>query len=39
MRDRQRRSRGIDYGKEVPFEVKPAAGFYNTSGEASQHLC
>jgi hypothetical protein len=33
MRERSRRSRGIDYGKEVPFEVKPAAGFYDTSGE------
>ncbi|KAL4447677.1 hypothetical protein ABPG75_004896 [Micractinium tetrahymenae] len=34
MRDRQRRSRGIDYGKEVPFEVQPAAGFYDISEEA-----
>jgi hypothetical protein len=32
MRARQRRGRGIDYGKEVPFEAKPAAGFYDISG-------
>ncbi|KAI3429454.1 hypothetical protein D9Q98_005547 [Chlorella vulgaris] len=34
MRARQRRGRGIDYGKEVPFEAKPAAGFYDISEEA-----
>lgn len=34
LKDKQRRSRGIDYGKEVPFEVKPAAGFYDVSEEA-----
>ncbi len=32
MRERSRRGRGIDYGKEVPFEVKPTAGFYDTQG-------
>jgi hypothetical protein len=33
MRDRTRRGRGVDYGKEVPFEVKPVPGFYDTGGE------
>lgn len=32
LRDKRRGGRGIDYGKEVPFEVKPTAGFYDTTG-------
>lgn len=33
LREKRRGGRGIDYGKEVPFEVKPAAGFYDTQDE------
>ena len=32
LREKRRGGRGIDYGKEVPFEVKPTAGFYDTQG-------
>ena len=40
MKDRQRRSRGIDYGKEVPFEMRPAAGFYDVGeeGQATKEM-
>lgn len=31
---RHKRKRGIDYNAEVPFEKKPAPGFYDTSNEA-----
>lgn len=29
-----RRNRVIDYNKEIPFEKRPAAGFYDTSNES-----
>ena len=38
LREKRRGGRGIDYGKEVPFEVKPAAGFYDTQGAHSLGL-
>jgi hypothetical protein len=40
MKDRQRRSRGINYGKEVPFEMRPAAGFYDVGeeGQATKEM-
>lgn len=28
-----KRKRGIDYNAEIPFEKKPALGFYDTSNE------
>ncbi|XP_065218852.1 cell division cycle 5-like protein [Planococcus citri] len=31
--NRNRRKRGIDYNAEIPFEKKPASGFYDTSEE------
>lgn len=31
--NRKRRKRGIDYNAEIPFEKKPAPGFYDTSEE------
>ena len=31
---RHKRKRGIDYNAEIPFEKKPAHGFYDTSNEA-----
>jgi pre-mRNA-splicing factor CDC5/CEF1 len=31
--NRNRRKRGIDYNREIPFEKKPASGFYDTSEE------
>lgn len=31
--NRNRRKRGIDYNVEIPFEKKPASGFYDTSEE------
>lgn len=30
-----RKKRGIDYASEIPFEKKPAAGFYDASGETA----
>ncbi|KAL1139865.1 hypothetical protein AAG570_006842 [Ranatra chinensis] len=30
---RHKRKRGIDYNTEIPFEKKPASGFYDTSNE------
>uniref|UniRef100_A0A069DXG0 Putative mrna splicing protein cdc5 myb superfamily n=1 Tax=Panstrongylus megistus TaxID=65343 RepID=A0A069DXG0_9HEMI len=30
---KQKRKRGIDYNAEIPFEKKPASGFYDTSNE------
>lgn len=31
--NRNRRKRGIDYNREIPFEKKPQPGFYDTSEE------
>lgn len=33
VRKRRRRRRGVDYNEEIPFEKKPAPGFYNTANE------
>ncbi|CAG4991784.1 unnamed protein product [Parnassius apollo] len=30
---RRKKKRGVDYNAEIPFEKKPAAGFYDTSTE------
>lgn len=30
---RRKKKRGVDYNAEVPFEKKPALGFYDTSKE------
>lgn len=30
---RRKKKRGVDYNSEIPFEKKPAAGFYDTSIE------
>lgn len=30
---RKKRKRGVDYNKEIPFEKRPAPGFYDTSQE------
>ena len=34
LREKRWRTRGIDYSKEVAFEKKPAAGFYDVAGGA-----
>jgi hypothetical protein len=33
MREKNRRSRGINYNNEVAFEKRPAPGFFDTAGE------
>lgn len=38
VREKRRRKRGIDYAEEIPFEKKPAPGFYDTSSEAFDPL-
>jgi pre-mRNA-splicing factor CDC5/CEF1 len=38
VREKRRRKRGLDYAKEIPFEKKPAPGFYDTSGETFDPL-
>uniref|UniRef100_A0A8D9A036 Cell division cycle 5-like protein n=1 Tax=Cacopsylla melanoneura TaxID=428564 RepID=A0A8D9A036_9HEMI len=35
---RQKKKRGIDYNAEIPFEKRPAAGFYDTSVEVVDPL-
>lgn len=30
---RRKKKRGVDYNAEIPFEKKPAPGFYDTSTE------
>ena len=37
LHDRRRKQRGVDYMLEIPFEKKPAAGFYDTSDEKLKH--
>jgi len=34
VKEKRRRKRGVDYNAEIPFEKKPAQGFYDTSQEA-----
>ena len=31
VRAKRRKTRGVDYYAEIPFEKKPASGFYDTS--------
>ncbi len=33
VRQKRRKKRGVDYNAEIPFEKKPAPGFYDTSNE------
>lgn len=33
VRTKRRKKRGVDYNAEIPFEKKPAPGFYDTSNE------
>ncbi|XP_046667969.1 cell division cycle 5-like protein [Homalodisca vitripennis] len=35
---RHKRKRGVDYNAEIPFEKRPAAGFYDTSQEVIDPL-
>jgi len=35
---RRKRKRGVDYNAEIPFEKRPAAGFYDTSEEVYDPL-
>ncbi|EDV25235.1 uncharacterized protein TRIADDRAFT_37778 [Trichoplax adhaerens] len=34
VREKRRKKRQVDYNAEIPFEKKPAAGFYDTSSES-----
>lgn len=31
VRAKRKKKRGVDYNAEIPFEKKPASGFYDTS--------
>ncbi|XP_072035693.1 cell division cycle 5-like protein [Amphiura filiformis] len=33
VRQKRRKKRGVDYNAEIPFEKKPAPGFYDTTNE------
>lgn len=33
VKQKRRKKRGVDYNAEIPFEKKPAPGFYDTSNE------
>ncbi len=33
VKEKRRRKRGVDYNAEIPFEKKPAPGFYDTANE------
>ena len=33
VREKRRKKRGVDYNAEIPFEKKPAPGFYDTANE------
>ena len=33
VKEKRRKKRGVDYNAEIPFEKKPAPGFYNTAQE------
>ncbi|CAI9717259.1 division cycle 5 [Octopus vulgaris] len=33
IKQKKKKKRGVDYNAEIPFEKKPAPGFYNTSEE------
>uniref|UniRef100_H3CWV8 Cell division cycle 5-like protein n=1 Tax=Tetraodon nigroviridis TaxID=99883 RepID=H3CWV8_TETNG len=38
VRKKRKKKRGVDYNAEIPFEKKPALGFYDTSMEQFEHL-
>ncbi|CAI5769085.1 cell division cycle 5-like protein [Lacerta agilis] len=38
IQKKRKKKRGVDYNAEIPFEKKPAAGFYDTSEENYQAL-
>lgn len=38
VKQKRRKKRGVDYNTEIPFEKKPASGFYDTSQEAFDPL-
>jgi len=38
VREKRRRKRGLDYSNEIPFEKKPAPGFYDTLSETFDPL-
>ena len=38
IQKKRKRKRGVDYNAEIPFEKKPALGFYDTSEENYQAL-
>uniref|UniRef100_A0A674MLJ1 Cell division cycle 5-like protein n=1 Tax=Takifugu rubripes TaxID=31033 RepID=A0A674MLJ1_TAKRU len=35
---KRKKKRGVDYNAEIPFEKKPALGFYDTTMEQFEHL-
>lgn len=38
IQKKRKKKRGVDYNAEIPFEKKPAPGFYDTSEENYQIL-
>ncbi|XP_041044483.1 cell division cycle 5-like protein [Carcharodon carcharias] len=38
IQKKRKKKRGVDYNAEIPFEKKPAAGFYDTAEENHQAL-
>ncbi|KAI0237412.1 Cell division cycle 5-like protein [Lamellibrachia satsuma] len=38
VRQKRRKKRGVDYNAEIPFEKKPAPGFYDTTNETYDPL-
>lgn len=38
VRQKRKKKRGVDYNAEIPFEKRPAAGFYDTSQETYDPL-
>lgn len=38
MKQKRRKKRGVDYNAEIPFEKRPAPGFYDTSQEVFDPL-
>ena len=38
MKQKRRKKRGVDYNAEIPFEKKPALGFYDTANETFDPL-
>lgn len=38
IQKKRKKKRGVDYNAEIPFEKKPAPGFYDTSMENYNNL-